>query len=128
MDKLAETKGLDWMDRHKAKKLAEHQAHALAEARYQGGTGWEYAQSAQGGPAYEYNYGGSTPYGAQGCPSYGWYEQRYNGGYGGGYGGGGYEQGPRYGGGYAPPPPQQGYYGGGGYGQGQGQGYGQGYY
>ncbi|KAI0034835.1 hypothetical protein K488DRAFT_34503, partial [Vararia minispora EC-137] len=34
VDRLAETKGLDWLDRHKAKKMAEQQAHALAEQRY----------------------------------------------------------------------------------------------
>ncbi|KAF8464513.1 hypothetical protein JB92DRAFT_2580910, partial [Gautieria morchelliformis] len=27
VDKLVETKGMDWIDRHKAKKLAERQAH-----------------------------------------------------------------------------------------------------
>lgn len=82
VDKLVETKGLDAIDRHKAKKMAEQQAHALAEQRYGGGTGLQYAQQ-QGGYAGQYNYSGGAPWGAQGCPSYG-------------YGG--------------PPPPQGGYY------------------
>ncbi|KAH8110540.1 hypothetical protein DFH11DRAFT_775379 [Phellopilus nigrolimitatus] len=129
VDKLAETKGLDFLDRHKAKRLAEHEAHQQAEQRYgAGASGWEYAQSAAG-PRQEYNFGGGAPYGSQGCPSYGWYGQTYgNAGYGGapqpaqGYGGGYYSPAPPqqqgYGGGYggygqAPPPPQ-GY--GGGYG------------
>ncbi|KAF7972425.1 hypothetical protein HWV62_17988 [Athelia sp. TMB] len=132
VDKLIETKGLNAIDRHKAKKEAEHHAHMLAEQRYQGGTGVEYAQQ-QGGYAGAYNFqGGGAPWGTQGCPSYGYG--------GGGYGGGGYAppQGPPPG--YYPPPgppgggyggPPQGY--GGGYGgppQGgyQGQGYGGGGY
>lgn len=44
VDKLVETKGLDYVDRHKAKKLAEKQAHELADQRYSGGTGYEYVQ------------------------------------------------------------------------------------
>ncbi|KIJ43839.1 hypothetical protein M422DRAFT_113924, partial [Sphaerobolus stellatus SS14] len=39
VDKLAETKGLDFVDREKAKYMAIKQAHHLAEQRYQGGTG-----------------------------------------------------------------------------------------
>ncbi|KAL5483109.1 hypothetical protein ACEPAI_8338 [Sanghuangporus weigelae] len=134
VDKLAETKGLDWVDRHRAKKLAEQQAHALATERYgEYNTGWEYA-SAQQGPAREYDFYGGAPWGSQGCPNYGWYDQRYGapggyaggGGYGGGYsrgyGGGGYEGGyggGGYTGGYPPAggyPQEQGY-GGGGYAQ-----------
>ncbi|KAJ7446456.1 hypothetical protein B0H11DRAFT_2084810, partial [Mycena galericulata] len=46
VDKLAETKGLDHLDRHRAKKYAEHQAHMLAEQRYgHGQSGWEYMQN-----------------------------------------------------------------------------------
>jgi hypothetical protein len=45
VDKLVETKGLDYVDRHKAKKLAEKQAHELADQRYGGGTGFEYVQA-----------------------------------------------------------------------------------
>ncbi|KDQ49972.1 hypothetical protein JAAARDRAFT_200399 [Jaapia argillacea MUCL 33604] len=137
VDKLVETKGLDWVDAHKAKKMARQQAHHLAEQRYgHGNSGYDYAMS-QNGPAFEYIYGGGSPYGLQGCPSYGY-------AYGGGpmgYGGGGYAPPPPQGyyppqqQGYAPqyyqqPPPQQ-YYGGqqGGYGgqggyEGQQGGYG----
>jgi len=127
VDKLVETKGLDWIDREKAKHMAVRQAHALADQRYQGGTGYEYAQQYDG-PAQEYDFGGRSireyaqPYWNQGG-----YTQDYYGGGGGGYGGGGYG-----GGGYGPPPgPPQGYgppeggYGG-GYGGPQG-GYGGGY-
>ncbi|KAL5531890.1 hypothetical protein ACEPAF_5453 [Sanghuangporus sanghuang] len=61
IDKLAETRGLDWVDRHRAKKLAEQQAHALAAERYgEYNTGWEYA-SAQQGPAREYDFYGGAP-------------------------------------------------------------------
>ncbi|KAI0321740.1 hypothetical protein OF83DRAFT_1168150 [Amylostereum chailletii] len=124
VDKLAETKGLDWLDRHKAKKMAAHQAHALAAQRYgEGSSGWEYAQSA-GGPAYNYNYENGPPYGYPGGPGYG---QFSGGSYGSSYSGPGrsyegyYEQNQstQY---YPPaPPPQQpaygyeGGYGGGGY-------------
>ena len=83
--------------------MAQKQAHHLAEHRYAGGTGWEYAMQQQG-PAYQYNYGGGVPFGARGCQSY----QYYAGGYGGGYAPPpqqGYYQPP-----YGAPPPQQGYY------------------
>ncbi|KAF8583575.1 hypothetical protein K439DRAFT_1348258 [Ramaria rubella] len=88
VDKLVETKGMDWVDRHKAKKLAAKQAHELADQRYQGGTGFEYARS-QGGYAAEYNYEGGAPWGARGHDAYG-------------------PPGGAYG--YQPPPPQGGYY------------------
>lgn len=101
VDKLVETKGLDWIDRHKAKKLAEKQAHALAEERYGGRTGYEYVQ-AQGGewgmqghpsyaplptgyypPPFPPQY--PPPFPAQ-YPPYGGYQQGYGQeGYGGGY-------------------------------------------
>jgi len=45
VDKLVETKGLNYLDKHKAQKLAEKQAHALAAQRYGGGTGYEYVQA-----------------------------------------------------------------------------------
>ena len=51
VDKLIETKGLTHLDRYRARKMAEEQAHILAEQRYSGGTGFEYAH-AQNGPAY----------------------------------------------------------------------------
>ncbi|KAF8522908.1 hypothetical protein BU17DRAFT_64109 [Hysterangium stoloniferum] len=109
VEKLVETKGMDWIDRHKAKKLAEKQAHELAERRYSGGTGWEYAQ-AQGGYAAEYNYGGGIPWGAPGHQGYAAYGPPV------GYGGYAPPQGYPQGGYYPPPqgypPPQQGYYGG----------------
>jgi len=126
VDKLVETKGLDWIDAHKAKKMAAKQAHHLAEHRYQGGTGHEYARSRQG-PSMEYNYGGGAPfivapYGGGGYPG-GAYEQYPGGGYPaqggypapGGYGppGGGYPAPGGYGppgGGYQQYPPPQGYY------------------
>ncbi|KAI0052795.1 hypothetical protein FA95DRAFT_1553063 [Auriscalpium vulgare] len=116
--KLFETKGLDALDRHKAKKMAVQQAHHLAEERYSGGAGWEYAQSVQG-PSQEYDFRSSASYPggyAGGAPEYG-YQGR------GGYEGGGYAPGPAYGGGY----PQQNQ---GGYGPpyGSQQGYGGGYY
>ncbi|KAJ7469747.1 hypothetical protein B0H11DRAFT_1722972 [Mycena galericulata] len=75
VDKLAETKGLDHLDRHRAKKHAEHQAHMLAEQRYgHGQSGWEYMQNGRmdRGPVQEYNYYGGSPFGAQGCGSHGW--------------------------------------------------------
>jgi len=101
------------MDRHKAKKLAEKQAHELAEQRYSGGTGYQYVH-AQG-----------AEWGMQGHPSYaplptGYYPppfpppQQYP-----PYGGQpGYDPGyqPGYQSGYAPPP--------GGYQEGYGGGYG----
>ncbi|KAF9043641.1 hypothetical protein BDZ89DRAFT_1059562 [Hymenopellis radicata] len=110
VDKLAETKGMDWMDRRRAKQMAEHHAHEYAAQRYgSGNTGWDYAQQ-RGGPAMEYNFaGGGMPYyGA--VPGYGGYAAP---GYPppGGYGyppQGGYAQQPPMG--YAPPPPQ-GFYG-----------------
>jgi hypothetical protein len=34
VDKLCETKGLDYLDRQKAKKQAEQQAHAIYEEKY----------------------------------------------------------------------------------------------
>lgn len=37
VDKLAETKGLDWLDREKAKKMAAEQSNTLFS---QNGTGW----------------------------------------------------------------------------------------
>jgi len=118
VDKLAETKGLDFIDRQKAKRMAAHQAHQLADQRYGGGTGYEYAQQ-QDGPRHEYNYQSRSPWGTPGCPSYG-------GGGGGGYGGGGFAppQGEYYQG-----PPQGGYGQQGGFGQqggyGEQGGYGQ---
>ena len=51
VEKLIETRGLTHLQRRRAKKMAEEQAYMLAEHRYGGGTGFEYAHM-QGGPAY----------------------------------------------------------------------------
>ncbi|OGE56924.1 hypothetical protein PENARI_c002G06315 [Penicillium arizonense] len=37
IDKLAETKGMDWVDREKAKRHAEKNAHHMYEERYERG-------------------------------------------------------------------------------------------
>ena len=95
VDKLIETKGLDAIDRRKAHKMAQRQAHTLADQRYSGGAGWEYARGLQG-PAFSYDYDRRAPWGTMGCPSYGW------------QGGMGY--GPP--GGMFPPGPPMGAYGG----------------
>ena len=71
VDKLVETKGLDAIDKWKAKREAEKHAHQLADQRYQGGNGFDYAQQ-QGGYAGQYNYQAPSgpPFGGPGCPSY----------------------------------------------------------
>jgi len=51
--------------------MAEQQAHMLAEQRYGQTGGWEYARRSQG-PAFAYDYERRVPWGAAGCPSYGW--------------------------------------------------------
>jgi len=49
VDKLFETKGLDFVDKEKAKHHAKQQAEQYAEQRYgQGNTGFEYATGQQG--------------------------------------------------------------------------------
>jgi len=112
VDKLIETKGLDAIDRRRAHKMAQQQAHTLADQRYSGGGGSEYARGLQG-PAFSYDYQRRSPWGTNGCPSYGW---QGGSGYGYGYGpqGGAFPPGPPMGayGGY--PAPGPGY--GGGYG------------
>ncbi len=50
VDKLVETKGLDFLDREKLKRLATHQAHALAKEKYGEG---------QVGPGSGQGYGGN---------------------------------------------------------------------
>ncbi len=47
VDKLVETKGLDFLDREKLKRIASHQAHALADEKY--GPGQVGPGSGQGG-------------------------------------------------------------------------------
>ncbi|KZV64541.1 hypothetical protein PENSPDRAFT_615238, partial [Peniophora sp. CONT] len=60
VEKLIETKGLTHLDRHRAERMAQEQAHMLAEQRYSGGTGFECAQ-AQSGPAQAFiGYGGGS--------------------------------------------------------------------
>jgi len=107
VDKLVETKGLDWVDRRKAHKMAEQQAHHLADQRYgSGNSGWEYARGREG-PRQEYQFGRGG----------GWQHEGY-GGYGGGGGGfGGGRAGFGGGGGFGG---DQGGFGGGGYGGDQG--------
>jgi hypothetical protein len=52
VDKLVETKGLDYIDRRRAKQLSEEQALSMAERRYGAeNSGWEYARR-QGEPMY----------------------------------------------------------------------------
>jgi len=110
VDKLVETKGLDWVDARKARHMAQQQAHHLANQRYQGGTGYEFARS-MGGPSVPYNYGAGSPYVASQAPGFAGYAPYPQQGYG--------QQG--YGGYGAPPIPQGypvgGFPGGGGYGQ-----------
>ncbi|BFZ62902.1 hypothetical protein YB2330_004012 [Saitoella coloradoensis] len=128
VDKLVETKGLDYIDRERAKRQAVEQARSLAEQKYgNGNTGWEAVQGGGAfgggyqGSQYQSGYGGGGMGGGMGG---GGYDQGMGGGMGGGYGGGGGPPGGQFmgggGGGY-----DQGGYGqqGGGYGQ-QGGGYG----
>jgi hypothetical protein len=69
VDKLFETKGLNWLDRERAKQHAIQQAHQLAEERYGAGNvggytgqfGQPYGGNQYGGvPS---GYGGGNPYG-----------------------------------------------------------------
>jgi len=84
VDKLFETKGLDYLDREKAKRMAIEQVHHLANEKY--GSGQIY----QGGDTSGYqqqNYNQSAGY------EQGRGQNDYNQGYGGGgNGGGGYQQ------------------------------------
>jgi hypothetical protein len=102
VDKLVETKGLDWIDAHKAKHMAKEQAHHLAERRYgHGQSGYEYAMEQQG-PTVVYNYNGGVPYGMPGCPSVG-YRGEYGGEYNREYAPSYYPPPQSYGGGYPEP-------------------------
>lgn len=73
VDRLIETKGLDYIDRHQAEQMAQQQAYYLAQQRYgDNGNGWAYAQNQQDCYTGLYNYNGrGVPWGMQGCPSYG---------------------------------------------------------
>jgi hypothetical protein len=72
-DKLVETKGLDFLDREKLKRLAAHQAHALAKEKYGEG---------QVGPGSGQGFGDNSGQGFGGNSG-----QRYDGNYGQGFGG-----------------------------------------
>ncbi len=71
VDKLFETKGLDYLDREKAKRHAIQQAHHIANEQYgQGGT-YNYDQNMYGGgPNYYQQQGGPGYYPQQGGPDY----------------------------------------------------------
>jgi len=109
VDKLVETKGLNFYDREKLKHQAHHQAVQLAEQRYgQGQCGYDYTQ--QNGYSYDYNYPNNVNNAYPSGYGGGGYGGGNDGGYGGGYGGGnpgGYGSeyrggnGGGYGGGYA---------------------------
>ncbi len=118
VDKLFETKGLDYLDREKAKRHAIQQAHHLANEQYgQGGTfnwqGDQYGPGAGPYPQQGNQYGpGPGPYPQQGYPygpGTGPYPQQ---GYPYGPGAGPYPpQGNQYGPGAGPYPPQGNQYG-----------------
>jgi len=125
IDRLAETKGMDQYEKHKAKKHAEEQAMHMYDARYQP----DFYQGGSMAPQYP-GYGGPQGFGRGGGYGGGYSEPPQ--GYGGGYGGG-YNAPPQSYGNYGPPQgyggPPQGY--GGGYGAPPGGGYGgppRGYY
>ncbi|KAK9814289.1 hypothetical protein WJX72_003476 [[Myrmecia] bisecta] len=64
VDKLVETKGLDYIDREKAKRHAEQQAFAMYDQRYGGGGQGYGGDFGYGGDAYgrEQGYGGGGGY------------------------------------------------------------------
>ncbi len=72
-DKLVETKGLDFLDREKLKRLAAHQAHALANEKYGQG---------QVGPGNGQGFGGNSGQGFGGNSGQG-YDDNYGQGFGG---------------------------------------------
>lgn len=108
VDKLVETKGMNWVDARRAKEHAQQQAVAMYDSKYCGGQGGNYGPPGGG-------YGGPPGGGYGGPPGGGYGGGGYGGPPGGGYGGGGYGGPP--GGGYGGPP-------GGGYGGPPGGGYG----
>ncbi|CAF1676229.1 unnamed protein product [Rotaria magnacalcarata] len=81
VDKLFETKGLDYLDHEKARQRAIRQAHQLADEKYgYGGTyNWQADPYGSGPGAYGYqgagSYGGPPPYSGPGSycgpPTYG---------------------------------------------------------
>jgi hypothetical protein len=71
VDKLFETKGLDYLDREKAKRHAINQAHHIAEEQYGRGGTFDYQQNQYGaGPDYYQQQGGPNYYPQQGGPNY----------------------------------------------------------
>ncbi|KAJ3036490.1 hypothetical protein HDV00_002699 [Rhizophlyctis rosea] len=112
VDKLFETKGLDWLDRDRAKQQAIAQAHQLADEKYGqgniGGPQGGYGGGGYGAPQGGYGGGYGAPQGGYGGPQGGYGGPQ--GGYGGPQGGYGGPQGygaPQggYGGQARPPPP-----------------------
>jgi len=117
VDKLFETKGLDYLDREKAKRMAIQQAHHLAEQQYgpggtfnAGGGGYDQQQS-------NFGYNNQPQYGGPPRGNDGQFGQNYD-QQGGNFGQQGGNYGQQGGGNYG----QQ---GGGGYGQQGGGNYGQ---
>lgn len=70
VDKLFETKGLDHLDREKAKRHAIEQAHHIANEQYGPGGTFNYEQNQYGGgPNYYPPQGAPNPYPSQGAPN-----------------------------------------------------------
>jgi len=70
VDKLFETKGLDYLDREKAKRHAIQQAHHVAEQQYGVGGTYNYQSSEYPGPNYYPQQGGTNFYPQQGGPNF----------------------------------------------------------
>jgi len=95
VDKLVETKGLDYIDKERAKQNAVQQAHQMYDEKYAGGGG------GGGGGLGGRNQGGQQAGYNQGGYNQGGYNQGGGGGGGGqGYGAGGGSQGGQGGGGF----------------------------
>ncbi len=101
VDKLFETKGLDYLDREKAKQMAIQQAHQLAHDKYGPGGVYNPGGPQGQGPNNNFNQGFGGGNYQQGPPND--YNQGYGGGnfqqgppndYNQGYGGGNFQQGP----------------------------------
>ncbi len=71
VDRLVETKGLDYLDQEKAKRRAVEQAHYIAEQQYgPGGTYNSQQNQYGGGPNYYQQQGGPGNYQQQGGPGF----------------------------------------------------------
>lgn len=71
VDKLFETRGLDYLDREKARRHAIEQAHHIANEQYGPGGTFNYEQNQYGGgPNYYPPQDGSNYYPPQGDPNY----------------------------------------------------------